>query len=67
MATYGAEWAGAGRLGRQGITADTIRPGDRVRIDGSPGRVEAERRIHLKGIERAADGWSWAQRNRRRR
>jgi hypothetical protein len=67
MATYGAEWAGAGRLGRQGITADTIKPGDRVRIDGSPGRVEAERRIHLKGIERPADGWSWAQRNRRRR
>ena len=63
--TYGAEWAGAGRLGRQGITADTIKAGDRVRIDGSPGRNDAEHRIHLKAIERPADGWSWARGRRR--
>lgn len=65
-ATYSAEWAGAGRLGRQGITADTLKPGDRVRIDGSPGRTASERRIHLKAIERPADGWTWSNRNRRR-
>ena len=63
--TYGAEWAGAGRLGRQGITAETIKTGDQVRIEGSPGRNDAERRIHLKGIQRPADGWSWVQRRRR--
>jgi len=64
--SYAAEWAGAGRLARQGITAETLKPGDRVRIEGSPGRDASAHRIHLKGIERPADGWTWAGRNGRR-
>jgi hypothetical protein len=64
--TYSAEWVGAGRLGQQGITADTLKPGDRVRIAGAPGRDPAAHRIHLREIERPADGWTWANRNRRR-
>lgn len=66
MATFSAEWAGAGRLGQMGITADTLKPGDRVTIVGAPGRDASQRRIHLKQIERPADGWTWAGRNRRR-
>ena len=66
MRRYGAEWAGPGRLAREGITKDTLKPGDRVVITGSPGRVEGEFKMHLKGIERPADGWSWrGGRNRR--
>jgi hypothetical protein len=65
-ATFAAEWAGAGRLGRQGITADTLKPGDRVRIVGAPGRDASQHRIHLKSIERSSDGWTWAGPNRRR-
>jgi hypothetical protein len=66
MRRYGAEWAGPGRLAREGITKDTIKPGDRVIVTGSPGRVEGEFKMHLKGIERPADGWSWrGGRNRR--
>jgi len=65
--SYAAEWAGAGRLGRQGITAETLKPGDVVRVTGSPGRVAADYRIHLKQIVRPADGWTWGNgRNRRR-
>jgi hypothetical protein len=66
MVTFAAEWAGAGRLGQQGITADTLKPGDRVRIEGAPGRDASAHRIHLKSIERPSDGWTWAGRNRRR-
>lgn len=66
MATFSAEWAGAGRLGQMGITADTLKPGDRIRIVGAPGRDASQRRLHLKQIERPADGWTWAGRNRRR-
>lgn len=62
---YGAEWANPNRLGRDGITKDTLKPGDRVRITGSPGRDERELRIHLKQIVRASDGWRWAQGRRR--
>jgi hypothetical protein len=64
---YSAEWVGAGRLGQQGIKADTLKPGDRVRIEGAPGRDASAHRLHLRAIERPADGWTWANRNRRRR
>ena len=59
MRKYGAEWGGTGRLARQGITKDTLKAGDRVIVTGSPGRIEGEYKIHLKGIQRPADGWSW--------
>ncbi len=62
--SYTAEWAGAGRLERQGITPQTLRAGDVVRISGSPGRNERGRRIHLKSIQRPADGWEWSGRRR---
>jgi hypothetical protein len=63
---FGAEWANPARLGRDGITKDSIRPGDVVRITGSPGRTESEHVVHLKQISRASDGWSWRTRPRRR-
>lgn len=62
--SYLAEWAGAGRLERQGVTPETLRAGDVVRISGSPGRNERDRRIHLKSIQRPADGWEWSGRRR---
>jgi hypothetical protein len=64
--SYAAEWAGAGRLGRLGITAETLKPGDIVRIVGAPGRIESENRIHLKQIVRPSDGWTWGNGGRRR-
>lgn len=62
-----AEWAGPGRLKQQGITKDTLKPGDRVIITGSPSRDESEYKVHLKGIERRADGWKWVGRGPQRR
>ena len=56
---YGAEWANPNRLTRDGVSSDTLRPGDRVIITGSPGRKAGENQIHLKRIERPADGWQW--------
>jgi hypothetical protein len=64
MRTYTAEWANPSRLGRDNVTKDTLKPGDVVRVTGSPGRDQTEYRIHLKGIERPKDGWSWRQRPR---
>jgi hypothetical protein len=65
MRRFAAEWASVGRLAGQGITKDTLRAGDRVVVQGSPGRVPGEYKLHLKGIERPADGWRWAGRGRR--
>jgi hypothetical protein len=54
-----AEWANPNRLRQQGIAKDTLRPGDRLVLTGSPGRNPADNRLHLKRIERPADGWRW--------
>jgi Family of unknown function (DUF6152) len=56
---YSAEWANPSRLTRAGITKDTLKPGDRVIVTGSPGRRPEERKVHLKRIERPSDGWKW--------
>ncbi len=63
--TYEAEWSNPRRLGRQGINKDTLKPGDLVVVTGSPGRRGSENKVHLKGIHRPADGWSWQGRRRR--
>ena len=57
---YSAEWASPTRLSQRGVTADSLKPGDHLVINGSPGRKPAERRLHLKTITRPADGWSWS-------
>ena len=56
---FSAEWANPSRLTQLGVTKETLKPGDRVVVTGSPGRNPAERRIHLKSIQRPADGWEW--------
>jgi hypothetical protein len=62
--TYTAEWANPRRLTEAGITKDTLKPGDLVIVIGSPGRVAAERKVHLKGIRRPADGWAYGSARR---
>ncbi len=57
--TYTAEWGNPRRLNSSGVNKDTIKPGDLVVVVGSPGRTPAERKVHLKGIRRPADGWSY--------
>jgi hypothetical protein len=64
-ATYAAEWGNPRRMGRDGITKDTLKPGDVVVVTGSPGRTASEFKMHLKGIRRPADGWSWSGGRRR--
>jgi hypothetical protein len=61
---WAAEWRSSGRLIRDGLSKDTLHPGDHVIITGSPGRVAAEHRIHLKTISRPSDGFHWDQGHR---
>jgi len=63
---YAAEWSNPSRLARDGVTRTTLNIGDVVIVAGSPGRIPEERRIHLKAIQRVADGWEWPQDRRRR-
>jgi hypothetical protein len=59
IVTWNVEWNGAGRLGRVGINADTLKPGDHVVITGQPGRNADDHRMHMLEINRPADGWKW--------
>ena len=56
---YAAEWASTSRLSRDGVTKETLRAGDSVRIWASPSRDLNDNRIRLKRIERRSDGWKW--------
>jgi len=56
---FSAEWANPSRLERDRITKDTLQPGDRVRVTGAPSRQAGDYKLHLKQIERPADGWRW--------
>ena len=59
MQTYAAERTGRAGLERSGVTKDTLRVGDRVRVWAAPNRNPTDLRVHLKRIERPRDGWSW--------
>jgi hypothetical protein len=61
---YAAEWANPSRLERDGMTKDTLKVSDVVRISGSPSRDPNDGRIHLKRIVRPSDGWEWRPRRR---
>ena len=59
MQVWNIEWGGGGVLGRQGVTRDTLKPGDRVIVVGQPGRVPEEHRLRMANLTRPADGWKW--------
>jgi hypothetical protein len=49
-----------GELSDIGMTAQTLQPGDRVIVVGSPARREANR-LYLNRLDRPADGYSFEQ------
>lgn len=58
---YSAEWVSTSRLEREGITRNTLRAGDDVRIWASPNRNPSDNRIRVKRIERRSPRWEWGQ------
>ena len=59
---YAVEWGGSGQLGGQGVTRETLKPGDVIVITGSPGRNPAEHRVRMVSLRRPKDGFGWGQR-----
>jgi len=59
---YAVEWGGAGQLGGQGVSRETLKPGDVIVISGSPGRNPAEHRVRMISLRRPKDGFGWGQR-----
>ena len=53
------EWGSPAQLGGQGVTRDTLKPGDQVVVTGNPGRTAEDHRLRLLVFKRPKDGWSW--------
>jgi hypothetical protein len=62
MQRWSIEWGGAGQLGSQGVTRETLKPGDVVVISGSPGRNPVDHRIRMQTLRRPSDGFVWGGR-----
>ena len=60
---YAIEWGGSAALGRNEVSAATLRAGDKVTITGNPGRVEEDYRIRLQKIVRVREDEEWAYYN----
>jgi hypothetical protein len=56
---YVVEWGSPAQLGGQGVTRDTLKPGDHVVISGNPGRNTEDHRVRLLKFQRPKDGWNW--------
>src|SRR5215470_8430963 len=59
---WAVEWGGAGQLGGQGVTSQTLQAGDIVTVTGNPGRKPEEHRIRMVSLRRKSDGFGWGQR-----
>lgn len=61
---YAIEWVGVTELGGQGVTPQTLKPGDYVIISGWPGRNLADHRVRMMSLQRPKDGFGWKMRAR---
>lgn len=71
--SYIAEWTDVRKLTRDGVSADTLKPGDRIEVTGSPTRpletidpayrylVDPALKVvsALTQVRRIGDGWTW--------
>jgi uncharacterized protein DUF6152 len=60
MQRWAVEWGAGGSLASDNISSDTLKPGDKVVIKGSPARNAADHRLRMSSIERTSDHWKWS-------
>ena len=58
---FNIEWGSVQRLGRDGISKDSLKPGDRLVLIGNPSRKAGDATLHLVGVQRKSDGWKWGR------
>jgi hypothetical protein len=59
---WSVEWSGTTQLSNKGITQQTLKVGDQVRVVGRPSRVRNEYRALMVSLLRPADGFTWGTR-----
>ena len=59
---WSVEWSGTGQLNNQGVTRETLKPGDEVVVLGNPSRVPGEYKALMVSLKRPLDGFAWGGR-----
>jgi hypothetical protein len=59
---WSVEWSGTGQLINQGVTRETLKPGDAIVVLGNPSRVPGEFKALMVSLKRPLDGFSWGGR-----
>jgi len=59
---WSVEWSGTGQLNNQGVTRETLKPGDAVVVLGNPSRVPGEYKALMVSLKRPLDGFAWGGR-----
>ena len=57
--TWAVEWGGVTQLTQTGVTAATLKVGDKISVTGAPAKATDELKVLMRKIERPTDGWSW--------
>jgi hypothetical protein len=57
---WSLEMDSRGELARAGMTSETLRPGDRIVVTGSPARG-GDPRLYVRKLERPSDGFQYEQ------
>jgi hypothetical protein len=58
---WAIEWGSVKRLGRNGISKETLKPGDHIVVLGNPSRTTGDSMLHMVGASRMSDGWKWGR------
>ena len=53
------EWAAPTQLSESHLTRTSLKPGDKVVVEGQPGREVEAHRIRVTSVMRPLDGWKW--------
>jgi hypothetical protein len=53
------EWGSATQLANSQITRTTLKPGDKVVVNGRASRDPSAHRMLLTDVKRGSDGWEW--------
>jgi uncharacterized protein DUF6152 len=62
MQRWSLEWSGVGQLANQGVTRETLKPGDQIVVVGNPSRVPGEYKALMVNLKRPSDGFVWGGR-----
>src|SRR5262249_44322988 len=58
---YDLEWEGSGQLAHDGVTRETVKPGDHLIVTGIPARNPQDHWVRMMSLRRPKDGFGWTQ------